>query len=760
MRRKLILGILAWVVSLTALAQVRHFTAHDGLPTGEVQQIVELPNGQLIVNCEGVFCITNGAGFDALACDYGSTYQLPAYTDSYGQMWQGDSLLWLRDFYRIYLFDVRRRSFRYDIEPRLEDSSLKAFVEGRCGHVTPNEQQWLLIDSLRLGLNVTCAVNDRQNGLWIGLRTDGIVYLPPRRTLVQQLTHGHWLVGLARSTTDSYGAVWRCRGDGVERELQGASTLYNKSNVTGLPYNRTTFIQQLHDGRYLLCDSLSTLGYFSPEARRFVSLNDKLPALQTYRHFVGACPVDNQWTVVYAQNGILMLDTKADTLAPFPPATEIARYATKYNCMLCDREGLLWIGTQNGLFVVHQAMIHKQHPQEGICRSALPLRSSKNPRQTEFESPVRRIAGLRNNCIRSLILDGKGRVWAGTSCGISRITPAVVNLGSEDGIPASSMMERAACLAADGQLVFAMGGSQALKFSPDSVINEDRPLPVVITAFRVNDRDMGMEETLLPYNQNNLTFRFSTLDYAAPSHSVYRYRLYPLEEEWNVSNDGSGQAAAHYIALSPGTYQFQVQASTPDGGWGEATTTAIVIRPPMWLTWWAKAIYVLLCLLVGALLIHLYIKKRKKQLERKNEERVNRLFELRDEARHQFAQSVNIVPEIISTNKEEEALVEKLLKAIEQNMDNADYTVDQMASDIAISRASLYKKTQQMLGITPNEFLRNVRLKHAARLLAETNEPVNQISLKVGFQTSRYFSQCFRQMFGMTPTEYRTGNPQ
>ena len=45
----------------------------------------------------------------------------------------------------------------------------------------------------------------------------------------------------------------------------------------------------------------------------------------------------------------------------------------------------------------------------------------------------------------------------------------------------------------------------------------------------------------------------------------------------------------------------------------------------------------------------------------------------------------------------------------------------------------------------------------AARLLAETSVPVNQISLMVGFQTSRYFSQCFRQMFGMTPTEYRSG---
>ena len=129
-----------------------------------------------------------------------------------------------------------------------------------------------------------------------------------------------------------------------------------------------------------------------------------------YRHFVGACPIDGRWTVVYAQNGIFMLDSQADTLASFPPAIKIERYATKYNCMVRDNEGDLWVGTQNGLFYIEHSTWN-----------------------------VRRIEGLHNNCIRSLTLDTKGRVWAGTSYGISRITPSVVNLGNEDGIPTASM---------------------------------------------------------------------------------------------------------------------------------------------------------------------------------------------------------------------------------------------------------------------------------------------------------------------------------
>ena len=118
---------------------------------------------------------------------------------------------------------------------------------------------------------------------------------------------------------------------------------------------------------------------------------------------------------------------------------------------------------------------------------------------------------------------------------------------------------------------------------------------------------------------------------------------------------------------------------------------------------------------------------------------------------------MNIDAAKVAANADEAELAAKLLKAIEKHIDDADYTVDLLAADIGMSRANLYKKTSLMLGITPNDFIRNVRLKHAAKLLEETTDPVSQIAMKVGFQTSRYFSLCFRQIFGVTPTEYRTG---
>ena len=142
-------------------------------------------------------------------------------------------------------------------------------------------------------------------------------------------------------------------------------------------------------------------------------------------------------------------------------------------------------------------------------------------------------------------------------------------------------------------------------------------------------------------------------------------------------------------------------------------------------------------------------------MEYENDQRVNRLFELREEARHQFAESANIAPEKITINAEEEKMVSQMLKAIEAHIDDEQYNADQLARDIAMSRASLYKKMQTILGITPTDFIRNVRLKRAAQLLADTQLSINEIADRVGFATARNFSYQFKKMFGVTPSEYR-----
>lgn len=714
-------------------AQVRHYTVKDGLQTNEVRQVIELPDGRVLVNCEGVFDLFDGHSFHEVPCDRSRSYRLGHYK-GYLHLWQGDSLLWLRDFYRLYLFDARTLTFRYDIEKRLSaDKELRQMAEEDEAYESPGGRWQQMADSIGTGSRLAHVMTDRQGGLWFGTQTNGLFYIrPPRPTPLLAATNDT-LRQKVCGMTDRAGRTWMCTAEGLECRHHGHVTYYTQKNVTGFLHNRMVFITELQDGRLLLCNHAHYLGYFYPEKQVFQPLNETLPELENYRMLIGACPLGNNKVAVYSQNGAFVLDTRNNRIEPFQPAEEIARFTDKYNCMLMEpRRQRLWIGTQNGLFIADGEKVRH----------------------------LSRAEGLANTCIRSLVQDGKGNVWAGTAAGISRVTSdfGITNYSLFDGTPSVSPDERAACRLDDGRLAFACHGGLAL-FHPAWFDNEGKPMPVILTAVEVNGSPapqyLSLDTFRLTYSQDNIAFRFSALNYASPGQTQYRYRLKGIDRGWIQELGDDGQVTARYNSLPPGHYTLEAQASIGGGDWGGPLVLDFAILPPWWLTWWAKTGYGLTALAALATLIVLYLKRKKAQLERENEAKVNRLFELREEARHQFAENVNIDPGKIGVNKEEEELVSRLMKAIEKNMDNTGYTVDQLASDVALSRSNLYRRTQSMLGVTPNDFLRNVRLKHAAHLLSHTDMPIHQIALSVGFQSPRYFSQSFNKMFGVTPSEYR-----
>lgn len=701
MKRRLLLAVVLLLSALGLRAQTRQWTVSDGLPTNEVRQIVELPNGQMLVGCEGLYCLTVGETFVPIAYDRTQAVSLTHFATRYGHLWQGDSLLWLHDLYRIYLFDARTRSFRTDAAERMNAPGIKDFAAGKSGIDQISDALWPVIDKLGLRNKCMTVTKDRQGGLWIGTWENGVIYKSPRRMMPQTM-HNDSLMWLARG---AYGS---------------------KRQMPQLPYRRLNFTCDLPDGRILIGHDMNRLDYYLAEKDEIQPID--LPQLSGYRNIVGVCPIDRQWTLLYSQNGITLFNTVADTLAPFPADRTIKPYTDKYNCVIRDRKGNIWAGTQNGLFVVTPSY---------SCR---------------------RIEGLANQCIRSLVFDAEGHVWAGTSCGISRITPAVVNYTADDGIPPVSMMERAACLTRDGRLVF-VHGTQCTAFRPEWLSDLAMPLPVQLLSVSIN----GMNHTFvngtdisLSYDENYLTLQFSTLDYAHTNPSRYRYRLSPLEKEWNEGTSYHGFTTAAYTALPHGRYVFEMQAATADGGWTSVTCQTFVIHPPLWLTWWAKTIYAIIALTILIVLVTLYLKWKRRQLERENDERVNRLFEQRAEARHQFAENTHINPQKIGVNSEEEAFMAQLLKVIETHLSDSEYGVDQMAQDVAMSRSKLYDKMRNMLGISPADFIRNVRLKRSAELLTGTSLPITDIAERVGFATARNYSQQFKKMFGVLPSEYRS----
>lgn len=105
-------------------------------------------------------------------------------------------------------------------------------------------------------------------------------------------------------------------------------------------------------------------------------------------------------------------------------------------------------------------------------------------------------------------------------------------------------------------------------------------------------------------------------------------------------------------------------------------------------------------------------------------------------------------------NKEDKFLV-KLLKIMDKEMDNNALTVDMVVDKMGYGRTVFYNKLKGLTGLSPVEFIREIRVKRAAQLLKQGKYNITEITYMVGMNDSRYFSKCFKSTYGVTPSEYR-----
>ena len=99
--------------------------------------------------------------------------------------------------------------------------------------------------------------------------------------------------------------------------------------------------------------------------------------------------------------------------------------------------------------------------------------------------------------------------------------------------------------------------------------------------------------------------------------------------------------------------------------------------------------------------------------------------------------------------------MDKLVDLMEKNMDNGELVVDDLVQELAVSRSVFFKKLKTLTGLAPIEFIKEMRIKRAVQFIETGEYSMTQISYMVGINDPRYFSKCFKQKMGMTPTEYR-----
>ncbi len=99
--------------------------------------------------------------------------------------------------------------------------------------------------------------------------------------------------------------------------------------------------------------------------------------------------------------------------------------------------------------------------------------------------------------------------------------------------------------------------------------------------------------------------------------------------------------------------------------------------------------------------------------------------------------------------------ITRLKEVVESRLENSELSVEDLASDMNLSRVQLYRKVKSVTGSTPVELLRTARLNRAYRLLMTTDRSVSEIAYQVGFTAPSYFTKCFKEAYGMLPGDVR-----
>ena len=135
--------------------------------------------------------------------------------------------------------------------------------------------------------------------------------------------------------------------------------------------------------------------------------------------------------------------------------------------------------------------------------------------------------------------------------------------------------------------------------------------------------------------------------------------------------------------------------------------------------------------------------------------RAFQLIKQREKLRKKFSDDPGMITPAICTSEKDKQFADKLQAILEEQISNSEFAVDDLASVMGLGRSTFYRKVRGITGYSPNEYMRIIRMKKAAELLLENRYTVAEVSYKIGIEDPFYFSKCFKQKMGMTPTEYR-----
>ncbi len=361
----------------------------------------------------------------------------------------------------------------------------------------------------------------------------------------------------------------------------------------------------------------------------------------------------------------------------------------------------------------------------------------------------------------SLLANGD-RVWLMTSKKLVSFNihshKEVVYEANSDNIVVKAFRSSALC-ATDSGGVFAGGhqgvvyinperngqaDSTATKFTVSDVLSNGTSF-----MFDTPDKESHAREVYLPSSCRNIEVRLSSLLYSLGAREQIQYKLDGYDEEW--SDLDSKSYAAFYSHLPRGKYHFLVRSQKADGSWSEGEDILLLVRRPAFyesnIAFVIYALLILLALYYTVVLIH----KRANMSALHHYHNQGRVERLMEETSGQ--ERAKETPEASPADMQ---FIKKVITLLEEHIDDTEYGQEQLAQDLLLSRSTLYRKIKTVSGMSPLDFIHNVKMKKACEMLEKRELTISEIAYSLGFSSPKYFTKCFKEEMGQTPSAYQS----
>ncbi len=462
--------------------------------------------------------------------------------------------------------------------------------------------------------------------------------------------------------------------------------------------------------------------------------------------------------------------------------------------LVMDGKGMVWASTYNNLDRIDPRTMKVQHMEHADVVNYLMADSKGN------------VWTGGNKEVRGFMVDGQGKNGqpAVRVCNVGGKVSTMCDVGGNIWVvsgrecsvlsPDEKSIRFVIPLVTPFAMYYSSSSHQVVMGGNDGFVSIDEAVaipmgshaPLLLSGVVVNGEqrhEWRKDKLTLESDENNFTLQFTNLPFTNNLSDVYAYKLEGSDHDWQYKKDGDIDIS--YNGLPYGNYHFTVHVVTGEGEIGdEVYSQDIRILPPWYLTVWAKLLYLIIIIGLAVSLMRFWFLRKRLAEERRQKAEIleqaearmnfyNRLTEgLKAAVAHRSFEEVTELTarlldmpaaEDTSVAQEQQSsamdeadarLLEEINKAIETHMIDSDFNVTRLQEVLGMGNKQLYRKMKTLTGHTPVEYIRDMRLRKAAKLLKAGKFNVSEVMNTVGFSNSSYFSKCFSKAFGMNPTEY------